>query len=118
VGSTAAAGLTGDGFHLSSTSIAIDKGDPSYCPANDRDGTARPQGVTCDAGADEFASGGGGSPGPSIGDLNSDSHVNITDLSILLSHYNQSAIQAQGDINQDGIVTILDLSILLSHYGM
>lgn len=51
------------------------------------------------------------------GDLNSDGHVNITDLSILLSHYGQSATASQGDINSDGTVTILDLSTMLSHYG-
>lgn len=51
------------------------------------------------------------------GDLNSDGHVTIVDLSILLSHYGQSATASQGDINNDGTVTILDLSTLLSNYG-
>jgi hypothetical protein len=48
-------GLTGDGFHLSSTSPARGAGDPSSCPSNDRDGNARsmPAATTCDAGADE-----------------------------------------------------------------
>lgn len=58
VASTSAAGLTGDGFHISSSSAAIDAGGSS-CPAADRDGDTRPQGGSCDAGADEFASGGG-----------------------------------------------------------
>jgi len=51
------------------------------------------------------------------GDLNNDGHVTILDLSILLSHYGQSATASQGDINNDGTCNILDLSILLSHYG-
>ncbi len=50
------------------------------------------------------------------GDLNSDGHVTITDLSILLSNYSTSNPAA--DINHDGTVNILDLSILLSHYGV
>jgi hypothetical protein len=92
-------------------------GDPINFSLTDIDGQSRVAG-SIDAGADAITTGPGGGSGPSIGDLNSDTHVNITDLSILLSHYNQSAIQAQGDINQDGTVTILDLSILLSHYGI
>jgi lysophospholipase L1-like esterase len=55
--------------------------------------------------------------GTGQGDLNGDGHVNILDLSILLSHYGQAATAAQGDINNDGTCNILDLSILLSHYG-
>jgi hypothetical protein len=51
------------------------------------------------------------------GDLNSDGHVTILDLSILLSHYGQAATASQGDINTDGTCNVLDLSILLSHYG-
>jgi hypothetical protein len=52
------------------------------------------------------------------GDLNSDSHVTVTDLSILLSHYGQSGqTLSTGDCNNDGSVTVIDLSILLSHYG-
>ena len=49
------------------------------------------------------------------GDVNNDNTVNITDLSILLSNYNQSYSPA--DFNSDGIVSILDLSILLSNYN-
>ncbi len=50
-----------------------------------------------------------------LGDLNGDGHVDITDLSILLSKW--STADATADINQDGSVNIFDLSILLSHYG-
>jgi hypothetical protein len=55
------------------------------------------------------------SGGAVSGDCNSDGHVNITDLSLLLSHFNQ--VFASCDFNTDGTVSILDLSILLSHYG-
>jgi hypothetical protein len=85
---------------------------PSLCPTTDIDGQTRPAGAAYEAGADES-----GSSGSLQGDLNSDGHVTILDLSILLSHYSQAATAAQGDINNDGTVTILDLSILLSHYG-
>ena len=49
------------------------------------------------------------------GDVNNDNVVNVTDLSILLSNYNQA--YAPADFNSDGTVSILDLSILLSNYG-
>jgi hypothetical protein len=114
VASAAAAGLTGDGFHITSSSVALNAGDVSFCPSIDRDGDTRPQGAACDAGADEFASGGTSV----LGDLNSDSHVTVIDLSILLSHYGQSGqTLSTGDCNNDGAVTVTDLSILLSHYG-
>jgi hypothetical protein len=68
----------------------------------------------CPISAYVTASAGGGAI---QGDLNSDGHVTITDLSIMLSHYGQSATASQGDINNDGTCNILDLSLLLSHYG-
>jgi hypothetical protein len=54
-----------------------------------------------------------GSPVP--GDCNSDNHVTIIDLSILLSHYGQA--YSACDFNSDSTVNIFDLSILLSNYG-
>jgi hypothetical protein len=57
--SVASLGLTGDGFHLSSGSAARANGSPTVCPATDNDGDLRP-GIgsgTCDAGADQYASG-------------------------------------------------------------
>jgi chitodextrinase len=52
------------------------------------------------------------------GDLNSDGKVNITDLSIMLSHWNSTGVPvSQGDVNADGKVNLTDLSILLSHWG-
>ncbi len=52
-------------------------------------------------------------------DLNSDHIVNIIDLSILSSNYDQSSkAHSQGDINGDTIVNILDLSLLSSHWGL
>jgi hypothetical protein len=50
-----------------------------------------------------------------IGDANSDGHINITDLSIILTNYGTSLSGC--DFNYDGLVNIFDLSILLSHYG-
>ena len=52
------------------------------------------------------------------GDLNGDNKVNITDLSILISHYRMTGVPiTQGDVNGDGKVDITDLSMLLSNYG-
>lgn len=48
------------------------------------------------------------------GDINSDNKVDISDLSILLSHFNGSG---SGDINGDRSIDVLDLSILLSNFG-
>ncbi len=52
---------------------------------------------------------------PVAGDCNGDSHVDVTDLSILLSHYGQA--YSACDFNGDGVVNIFDLSTLLSNYG-
>lgn len=52
-----------------------------------------------------------------VGDLNGDGTVNVTDLSVLASHYGQTATAAQGDLNGDGRVTIIDLSLLASNWG-
>ena len=60
---------------------------------------------------------GGGSGTPVTGDLDNNGHVNVFDLSILLSHWGQTGSGITGDINNDGIVNIFDLSVLLSHYG-
>jgi hypothetical protein len=64
-------------------------------------------------------------PNPSPGDINGDSSINITDLSLLLSSYGQTTTQCitnatyKCDLSSppDGNVNIFDLSILLSHYG-
>jgi chitodextrinase len=51
------------------------------------------------------------------GDVNGDGKVNITDLSIMLSHWNATgATLSQGDVNGDGSVNITDLSMLLSNW--
>jgi hypothetical protein len=62
---------------------------------------------------------------PKTGDINGDSSVNITDLSLLLSSYGQNTTQCvtnnafKCDLSSpgDGVVNIFDLSILLSNYG-
>ncbi|MBI4136023.1 MAG: hypothetical protein HY481_00520 [Candidatus Vogelbacteria bacterium] len=45
-------------------------------------------------------------------DLNGDGRVNLTDLSILLYHYEKPNPPAQYDLNDDGLVNLTDLSIL------
>jgi hypothetical protein len=56
-------------------------------------------------------------------DINGDGSVNILDLSLLLSSYNQTsgacltAQNATCDLNADNSVNIFDLSILLTNYG-
>jgi hypothetical protein len=52
-----------------------------------------------------------------VGDLNGDNHVDISDLSIFLSHWQQTATGLPEDLNNDGVVNVFDLSILLNHYG-
>ena len=55
---------------------------------------------------------------PKPGDANGDNAVNILDLSILASNYNQSGrTRSQGDFDGNGLVNILDLSILASNWG-
>lgn len=49
------------------------------------------------------------------GDCNSDGHVNIFDVSILISNFGSS--NASCDFNHDGVINILDVSIQISHYG-
>lgn len=52
------------------------------------------------------------------GDVNSDGHVTIQDIAILIANYNSSsATAAKGDVNGDGKINIQDLAILISHYG-
>lgn len=56
--------------------------------------------------------------GANKGDLDSNGTVTLTDLSILLSHWNQNGVPiTQGDINASGKVDLTDLSILLSNWG-
>lgn len=90
------------------------------CPSKDIAGILRPKlGVSrCAAGAYETSFAGSSSPIAKPGDVNGDSRVDLADLSILLSHYGQSATVNQGDLSNDGRVTLIDLSILLSNYGM
>ncbi len=51
------------------------------------------------------------------GDANLDGSVNFSDLSKLLSKYNQAGVWADGDFNYDGMVDFADLSKLLSTYN-
>ncbi|HET9721459.1 MAG TPA: choice-of-anchor Q domain-containing protein, partial [Candidatus Saccharimonadales bacterium] len=95
-------------FHLSATdTCAAGAGDLVNYPATDFDGDSRSSPPW--AGADEVSN----TLNP--GDLNSDGHVNITDLSIMLSNWGTT--NSTCDLNSNGTVDIFDLSILLSHYG-
>jgi hypothetical protein len=58
-----------------------------------------------------------GSSAGAAGDFNGDGHVNIFDLSIFLSHWQQAGSSLPEDLNGDGVVNIFDLSVLLSNYG-
>jgi hypothetical protein len=110
-------------YQLKSGSLAVVKvptswctANPGVCPTTDINGNPRPNPAHpsfYDAGAYEYGNNGGG--GKAIGDLDGSGHVDITDLSILLSNYGTANVSA--DCNSDGTVSILDLSILLSHYG-
>lgn len=57
--------------------------------------------------------------GACVGDVNGDHVVDLTDLSLQLSHYAvaSGATWADGDFTHDGVVDIDDLSILLSQFG-
>ncbi|HSW79213.1 MAG TPA: dockerin type I domain-containing protein [Candidatus Saccharimonadales bacterium] len=54
--------------------------------------------------------------GASYGDFNNDGNVNITDLSVILSHFHLNVTQSLGDVNGDGTVTITDLSIFITDW--
>ncbi len=56
------------------------------------------------------------------GDVNTDGHVDISDLSIMGAHWSQSSASGGfgwgiGDINSDGVVDISDLSLLGANWG-
>jgi autotransporter-associated beta strand protein len=52
------------------------------------------------------------------GDANLDGQVNLSDLSILASHFGSAGAQwDQADFSYDGSVNLTDLSILASHFG-
>lgn len=53
------------------------------------------------------------------GDANADSHVDLTDLSLLLAHFGatEGVYWSDGDFNDDGSVNLTDLSRLLANFG-
>ena len=79
------------------------------------DGHPRSTTGAWDIGAYQYSASGSGAA--VIGDLDGNGHVNVFDLSILLSHWNQTGTNIPGDIDNNQIVNIFDLSVLLSHYG-
>jgi len=53
-----------------------------------------------------------------LGDANCDLVVDFTDLTTLLSHYNQNwTVWADGDFDNNGAVDFSDLTVMLSHYN-
>ena len=60
----------------------------------------------------------GKSAAPLPGDANGDGKVDINDLTIVLTNYDQTGMTwSQGDFNGDGKVDINDLTIVLTNYG-
>ncbi|HET9721632.1 MAG TPA: dockerin type I domain-containing protein, partial [Candidatus Saccharimonadales bacterium] len=116
--------LNGRDMRLTGSSIGIDAGYAETGVTVDAANDVRPIDIPSitdtgagsvsyyDIGAYEYTTG-SGSITP--GDLNSDGHVNITDLSIMLSNWGTT--NSTCDLNTNGSVDIFDLSILLSHYG-
>ena len=52
------------------------------------------------------------------GDANLDGNVDINDLTVVLTGYNQTGVSwGQGDLNGDGTVDINDLTLVLANYG-
>ena len=53
-------------------------------------------------------------------DVNADGTIDILDLTLIASHFNETVAPDQTpdpDINDDGIVNILDLTLLARHFG-
>ena len=57
------------------------------------------------------------SPAALVGDLNSDGQVNLADLSIFLTHWQQTGIGLAEDFDNNGVINLFDLSTLLGNWG-
>jgi len=67
-------------------------------------------------GASVTVSNAGGGTGK-IGDVNGDGQVNLTDVSIAISHWKKTGqTKSQGDVNGDGQVNLTDISIIVAHW--
>jgi hypothetical protein len=51
-------------------------------------------------------------------DINRDCAVDVSDLSLLLSHFGETGLGIAGDIQQDGRVDVADLAMLLAAFGI
>jgi hypothetical protein len=51
-----------------------------------------------------------------IGDTNQDGNVDLTDLTMLASHCQQTASWNEGDFNHDRVVDLTDLTMLAGHW--
>jgi hypothetical protein len=57
------------------------------------------------------------SPLPISGDVNSDGHVNIVDVGIIVDNYGSSPpSDTRADLNNDNIINIVDIGIVVDHY--
>ena len=66
----------------------------------------------------QFDSAGGGVETVLPGDANLDGQVDINDLTVVLSHYDQTGMTwTEGEFTGDGKVDINDLTIVLAHYN-
>jgi hypothetical protein len=114
-------------FHITSGSPAKDVAGYTGCTSTDKDGNARPSGLTCDAGAYEYGSTSGNPPPPPppptctrAADINCDGSVNIQDVTVVLSNFGKPVAQSsdpRADSSGNGTVDIPDLTVVLSAFG-
>lgn len=91
-------------FHLRVGSLAVDTGNASLAPPIDLSGHARPQGLGFDMGAYEQL----------LGDVNYDGAVNIFDVNLVSSNWNETG--PLGDANGDRAVNIFDINLISANW--
>ena len=112
-------------YRKAETSVWLSNLNFEYTPTNANVKSARLQVVvTANSGINAYLANvgwfaqtgglGGGTTG-TTGDLNNSGHVDITDLSILLSNWGQSGVL--GNLDGNPTININDLSILLANWG-
>jgi len=80
------------------------------------DAAGNPRVGAPDIGAYEYGSS-GGTCTIGNGDVNGDTHVNISDAAILMAKWNQNVTSDPADVNCSGKVDISDAAILMSRWG-
>lgn len=99
-----------DGYHLKPNSPCINRGD-SFADGRantDIDGQPRTLYGRVDIGADEVF--------PIMGDFEPDADIDITDVSVVSSHWLQTGPNTPGNIDADNIVNLLDLALLAKNW--